>query len=175
MRRGLIVLLVLLVAVQPALLRAQQATVPASSNAAPGAPDNPIVTFEKLGVSLERIKRELGGRPPTRDGTGLKLDFYVEVVGQAPPIQLFTPQELAAGPVPFAPPTHADILNMITKPEFRSPAVPISTLAIMGIQKLVEWQIERAKRQKAEEERRKREEERKRFLEQTRIVIQPPK
>ncbi len=111
---------------------------------------------EALGVSFDRIKRELGERPPSPAIAPLKLDYYVEVIGWAPQIQLFTPEELRAGPVPGGPPTHWEMVDQVfTKPEFKAPAVPISSLAIMGIAKLVQWQANQVKKRRAEEARQK--------------------
>lgn len=167
MRRALAAGLAVTLALQPALVCAQQALPaaapsPRAQAQPPGSAAPPAagtVSFDGLGVSLERIKRELGDREPTKNATPLKLDFYVEVTGIAPPIQLFTKEELAAGPVPGAPPTHWEMVAQMTKPEFRAPAVPIGSLAIMGIAKLIKWEAERQRRRKAEEERLKREEE----------------
>jgi hypothetical protein len=163
MRRRVAVLLVASLAGQPLMLAAQD---PASS--APAQP--PIVrssdappTVESLGVSFDRIKRELRVVPASTTKTPLKLDYYVEVLGIAPAIQLFTPEELRGGPVPGGAPTHAEMLREVwTKPEFKSPSVPISSIAIMGIMKLAHWQAEQAKKRKADAERRAREEELKR-------------
>ncbi|MEW5982724.1 MAG: hypothetical protein AB1806_10175 [Acidobacteriota bacterium] len=144
MRRALVLLIAANVGLQPAVARAQSAPPP---------------SVESLGLSLERIKRGLDERPPTKDPSGLKLDFYVEVTALAPPIPIFQPGELTTGPVPWGAPTHADILNIVTPQAFKSPAVPIGTLAIMGIQQLIKMEMERQKRRKAEEERRKRDDE----------------
>lgn len=166
MRQALAVLLVFLVGFQPAVARATpQAATPQPQRAPtqpPAAAFEPP-TVEALGVSLERIKRELRIQPATVSGdkTPLKLDFYVEVFGIAPEIQLFTPEDFRlTGPVPGAPPTHWEMVRGLwTKPEFKGQSVPISSLAIMGIMKLAQWQVEETKRRKAEAERKKRDEE----------------
>ncbi len=162
MRTALVVLLALAIGLQPVLVCADAQTQTSGGNPRPPDQKSPPETrpsVEALGLSLDRIKRELGDRPATPDENGLKLDFYVEVFALAPPIPIFQPGELTTGPVPWGAPTHADILNVVTPQAFRSPTVPISSLAIMGIAKLIQMEADRAKRRKAEEERRKRNEE----------------
>jgi hypothetical protein len=148
MRRTLAVCLTISLATPPMAAGAAQSPPPQAG------PVRATPSIESLGVSFERIKRELGEKPPSSHRTPLKLDFYVEVTAFAPRIQLFTPEELRAGPVPGGPPTHWEMVDTLwTKPEFRAPAVPISSLAIMGIAKLIQWQAQQAKKRKAEEER----------------------
>jgi hypothetical protein len=191
MQRILAALLVLLIGLQPTLLHAQQsgaasaqaqsprAQTPAASTSQSAPTDVPDI--DALGVSFERIKRLLADRAPSENKSPLKLNYYVEVVALAPRLQLFTREELAptGGPIPWGPPTHADILSLLTPIEFRSPTVPVSSLAILGIMKLAEWEAARMKRIKAEEERKKRdEEERKRqkaLQESGLVVVKPPK
>lgn len=178
MRPVLAALLAILLGLQPAGLWASagatspvQTQQPPSSEAPRGGPppNTPAVSFE-------RIKRELGERPPSTAATPLKLDFYVEVTALAPEFQLFAPGEAVTGPVPGAPPTHADMLNLITKEAFRAPPMALSSLAIIGIKKFVEWEANRLKRKRAEEElQRQKDAERERQRKMSGIVLQPPK
>jgi len=116
-------------------------------------------------------------------GVGLELQlnkragFYVEVQGTAPPILLFQPGELATGPVPYGAPTHSDVLELFTPIEFRSPSMPLSTIAIMGIQKLLAWESNRAREKRAEDARQKRIEAERLRQQKLResIVVSPPK
>ena len=50
-------------------------------------------------MSFARIKRELRTLPPSTAQTPLKLEYYVEVQGLAPPIPIFMPGELTTGPL----------------------------------------------------------------------------
>jgi hypothetical protein len=160
MRRALAALLAFTIGLEPPLLLAQQAGVgAASSPPQTAATGPPAPSLEVMGLSFERIKRELGDRAPSPNATPLKLEYYVEVTALAPTFQLFTPQELAAGPVPGAPPTHWEMVAHVTKPEFRSPSVPISSLAFLVVAKLVQREVDRQKRQKAEAALRLRNEE----------------
>lgn len=179
MRRALAGLLALLVGLQPTMLRAQQGSA-ADASATP-APQRqtppPPINVDAMGISFERIRRGLREKPPSTAKSPLKLEFYVEVVAEAPPILLFQPGELATGPAPFGAPTHRDVLDLLTPIEFKSPSVPVSSIAIMGIQKLIEYESRRARERKAEEARQKRieaERERQRKLKES-IVVQPPK
>ena len=182
MRRVLACVLACLVGFQPAVLWAQGggaagAQVAPASQPPQGAAQALPPPFDALGVSFDRIKRELRQLPPSTASTPLKLEFYVEVQGTAPPILLFKPGELTTGPVPYGAPTHSDVLELFTPIEFRSPSMPLSTIAIMGIQKLLAWESNRAREQKAEEARQKRieaERLRQQKLKES-LVVSPPK
>ncbi len=178
MRPVLAALLAILLGLQPAVIGTSSAGAtsavqtpqpPASQSPQGGPPPNTPA------VSFERIKRELGERPPSTATTLLKLEFYVEVMAQAPEFQLFAPGEAVTGPVPGAPPTHADMLNLITKEAFRAPPMALSTLAIIGIKKFAEWEINRLKRKRAEEElQRQKDAERERQRKMSGIVLRRP-
>lgn len=94
-----------------------------------------------LPVSLERIKRRLLDRPAQQTDL-LRLQYYVEVYGKAPKVDLFAGFDLRHGPVPFTAPTHQDILEMVTPQEFRSPPVDVLT----PLQALFEWLRRQASR-----------------------------
>jgi hypothetical protein len=183
MRHVLACVLACLVGFQPAVLWAQRSGAAGAQVAPAPQPPPPPATqaqpppFDALGVSFDRIKRELRQLPPSTADTPLKLEFYVEVQGTAPPILLFKPGELTTGPVPYGAPTHSDVLELFTPIEFRSPSMPLSTIAIMGIQKLLAWETNRAREKKAEDARQKRieaERLRQQRLKES-IVVSPPK
>jgi hypothetical protein len=190
MQRVLVALLVLLIGLQPAWLHARQPIVAGASSQPPQPPTPAASTpqsaptavpdIDALGVSFDRIKRLLADRAPSENKSPLKLNYYVEVVALAPRIQLFTREELApTGVTPWGAPTHGDIVRLLTPVEFRSPRVPVGSLVVLGIVKLVEWEAARAKRQKAEEDRKQRDDEeraRQKALEQSGlVVVKPPK
>jgi len=183
MRRVLACVLACLVGFQPAVVWAQQgaaASAPVSQHKPrpPGSSQGqPPPDFDALGVSFDRIKRELRLSPPSTVKTPLKLEFYVEVHGTAPPILLFKPGELTTGPVPYGAPTHSDVLELFTPIEFRSPSMPLSTIAIWGIQKLLAWEVNRERERRAEEALQKRNEAervRQQRLKES-LVVSPPK
>lgn len=170
MRKTIAGLLSVLVGFEPAALHAQSAATPAppsGQQAVPKTPDGAEaakssgVNYDLLSSSIARLRRELKELPPSKSYTPLKLDFYVEVVAQAPPILLFTPEEVApAGPVPWGPMTHQEFLDMVTPKEFRSQTLPIGSLIVLGIKQLFTLEKERAKRQKEAEQRKREQDER---------------
>lgn len=186
MHRVLAALLVLVVGVQPALLHARQVDatgaqaqplqVRTPASPTPQTPSTSVPDIEALGLSFDRIKRLLADRAPSQNKSPLKLNYYVEVVALAPTIELFTREELApgAGVIPWGPPTHADIVRLLTPIEFRSPRVDVSSLAILGIMKMAQWEAARVKRYQAEQERLERNEaerRRQKALEDSGLVI----
>jgi hypothetical protein len=110
----------------------------------------PAIDASKLGVSLDRIRRELAPESTeTFRADGLKLNVRVDVFGQAPPID-FVPEDfsLSFGPVPHSAPTHREHLDFVTPQQFRSPTVPVYGLAVWAAQKLAD----RSKKARCEEE-----------------------
>lgn len=144
-RRVLAVLLIAILAM-PALSFAQQQTAPASSGtAAARPPRNAPASDINLPVSLERIRRELIHQVARsrNDSHGLDIRYYVEVYGQAPPLQIFGPEtDLVHGPVPYGGMTHQEFLNLVTPQEFRAPAADLTMLPMA----LAKWLAEREKK-----------------------------
>jgi hypothetical protein len=184
MRRVLACVLACLIGLQPASAWARQGSAAAGSRpgtqppaAAQADPARPIPSVEALGVSFERIKRELRMRPPSTARTPLKLEYYVEVQGLLPQIPIFAPGELTSGPVPYGAPTHADMLDHVTPLAFKSPAIPVSGILMMGVQMLVQWEANRAREERLLKERQtanELERERQRRLKES-LVVSPPK
>lgn len=111
--------------------------------AAGGVQDNPApaVDVSKLGVSVERIGRQLRQTTVREERDGLNLRYVVDVYGTAPRIEFFTRQDnLLSGPVPYGAPTHQDILQVITPQEFRAPAADFGNL--------LRWLADKAKDKK---------------------------
>src|SRR5262245_13617650 len=88
----------------------------------------PNVTPEQLPVSLDRIRREIAQQPRTSD-FALRLEYYIEVYGKAQSIPLF-PEDanLVNGPVPYGGPTHAEVVQLVTPQEFRTPAADLTSV-----------------------------------------------
>jgi hypothetical protein len=95
----------------------------------------------ELPVSIERIRRKLA-QAPRATGGGLRLEYYVEVYGKSPRIDLFTDFDPAVGPVQYGSPTHREFLDLVTPEEFRSPAGDLLTPAMA----LMKWLVERGKK-----------------------------
>jgi len=76
----------------------------------------------RLQAAIEREQRdEIAGVP--------RLRFNIDVLGTAPRIRLFTPEDnLLHGPVPYGAPTHADMIYLATPQEFRAPAMDFNNL-----------------------------------------------
>jgi hypothetical protein len=106
------------------------------------------VDASKMGVDLSRIKRELA-QAQAEEGPDdpLRLRFTVEVVGTAPRIDFLEGFDVN-GPVSYGPPTHREVLDVLTPQEFRSPVVPFYGLAMAAAQKL--WQYNKKRQCEAE-------------------------
>ncbi len=95
------------------------------------------VDVSRLPIDLDRIHRALQASSVREERDGLNLRYFVEVYGQAHPIELFGPDaNLAGGPVPYGAPTHREMLQQMTPQEFRAPAADVSAL--------LRWLLERA-------------------------------
>jgi hypothetical protein len=109
-------------------------SVPVSAQSGPGDPSNgsgttaDAVDVDRLPVNLARIRRELKQAPAgseTRDG--LNLRYFLQIYGSAPQLVLFTPaDDLVRGAVPFAAPSHREIIRVITPKEFSVPVISTS-------------------------------------------------
>ena len=123
-------------AILTAFLLAPPAALARQAN---GSPD----TKNDLPVSLDRIRRELKAQPPIKEKRdGIHLQYYVEVYGHAPQIQLFTPDDnLAWSPVKYGGMTHQEFLNVITPEEFRSPPADLGN----ALGALIKWLTDKKK------------------------------
>lgn len=131
----------------PSSVSAQEPQAPPASPIQTSAPE---IDLTKLGIDLSKIQKGLveGTIEEQRAANGLRIDYRIQVFGQAPVLDLFETFDPVEGPVPFGAPTHRDFLNVVTPQEFRSPPASISNLAFWAIQKL----SERGARQRCEEE-----------------------
>jgi hypothetical protein len=97
----------------------------------PAPPADEKIDPTKLGVDLSKIQKGLF-IAETREkskGDGLHLEFNVQVYGQAPKIEVLNGIDLFNGAVPGTAPSHNQMIEFWTPPIYRSPALPISTLA----------------------------------------------
>ena len=100
----------------PASGQAQTPAVPQSTDPPPQprAAQTSGVDSSRLGVSLDRIRRELAQAPAEQSQDGaMKLSFTVQVVGQAPKIDLLQGFSLN-GPLMYGGPTHREVLDVVT-------------------------------------------------------------
>jgi hypothetical protein len=73
--------------------------------------------FRALGVSLDRIRRELREQPPMKMDSVARLQYHIEVVGRAPRIDIlrgFNIDKTSA--VPYGGMTHAEFLKLTAPP-----------------------------------------------------------
>lgn len=126
MRRVGVLLLVLSVSA-PA-----PAQPPAPAGQAPGSPDAPAaIDPTKLGVSLSRIEKGLAidVERDLRPGNPLRIEYQVQVFGQAPRIDVIGDFNLLHGTVPGAAPSHREMIDFWTPKAFAAPSMPLLSMA----------------------------------------------
>jgi hypothetical protein len=146
----LITLVLIASAALPSSSLAQPPAPPAGGDRGqgPATPSNTTVDVSRLGVSLDRIKRQLAPPPEETSEDGpLRLSFSVQVIGQAPKIDLLQGFSLN-GPMAYGAPTHREVLDVVTPQAYRSPVIPFSALTYWAAQKL--WM--KTKKERCEEE-----------------------
>jgi hypothetical protein len=134
--------LVLLALLIPAPGRAQEpAPAPATGN---------DIDVTKLGVSLSRIQKGLFIAETRQNdgGESLRLEFNVQVYGQAPKIEVLEGLDLFNGAVLGTAPSHRQVIEFLTPTIYRSPTMPVSALALWAATPL--WQ--KFKRARCEKE-----------------------
>jgi hypothetical protein len=117
-------------------------------SAKPPAETSSTVDSSRLGVSLDRIKRELAqAREEQSQDSALKLSFTIQVVGQAPKIDLLQGFSLN-GPMQYGGPTHREVLDVVTPQAYKAPVMPLSAITYWAAQKL----FQKTKKERCEEE-----------------------
>lgn len=172
----------LLLGLHPAIVGAQgtPAGAPAPTPQSPGVSADQVRSAAAAAasvVSLDRIKRGLRQSAPSTAKTPLRLEYYVEVLGVAPPISLFEMDDLSSGRLPYNAPSYADMRNVMTPAEFRAPVVSFSNIARGGARTILDRSAQRARARRVEDARRKAletEHERQQKLRET-VVVAPPK
>lgn len=97
-----------------------------------------------LPVSLDRIRRQLNATTPrTRQSKDrLRLEYYVDVYGRAPRLELFLPTEnVTSAPVMYGGMTHQEFLQVVTPQEFKSPPADIGS----AVAALIKWLSDKQK------------------------------
>jgi hypothetical protein len=120
-RSGLTALLVF------GLAHAAAAQQPAST---PSDSDAPRLDVARLPINLNRINRGLQQTSERAERDGLRIRYSIDVYGTAPRIQVVDPtrDNLLRGPVPYGAPTHQEMLQIMTPPEYRAPVADFSAL-----------------------------------------------
>jgi hypothetical protein len=122
--RALVCVVLFVGLVRPAL--AQDVPAPA-----PPAGERPAIDASKLGVDLARIQKGLRVAESREklSADGLRLDFSIQVYGQAPKIDVLSGVDLFNGGVPGSAPSHNQMIEFWTPQIYRSPTMPVSALA----------------------------------------------
>ncbi len=113
---------------------AQESGVATSQEAPPAVVvDQVKIDASKLGVSMSRIRRGLRiseAREEASSDSPLKLNYQVQVYGAAPRIDIIQDFDIGKrAPLQYGAPTHQDFINQWTPQAYRSPRMPISSLA----------------------------------------------
>jgi hypothetical protein len=117
---AVVIAVVLLLAPSPG---AQQPPAPTKPKASQPPAHTPPPTADSLGVSLKSIRKQLKDMPPPQksSATGMRYDFYVDVLGKRPAIEFFKEFDLSMqSGVRWGGVTHQEILNAITPFPFRN-------------------------------------------------------
>lgn len=127
---------------------------PALAQEPPPAQPNPAadekIDATKLGVSLSKIQKGLfiaDAREKSR-GDAMHLEFNVQVYGTAPKIEVLKGIDLLNGGVPGSAPSHNQMIEFWTPQIYRSPTMPISTLAFWAANEI----FKKSSKSKCEEE-----------------------
>jgi hypothetical protein len=134
-----------------------QAPAAAPTTAESVAADTPSTdTDGDLPVSIERIQRALS-RPPAIRLKGDQSVFRVEVLGKRLTIEEILGPDYLKGPVPRAPMTHQEFLNMVTPKDYQGYAAFSNRegVAVAASSFALKWALQKAihKYQTAHEER----------------------
>jgi hypothetical protein len=123
-------LALLFAALATAGLRAQAPAAPAPDR--DQAATAPAIDATRLGVSMDRIRKGLRASEvrELRTDSPLRLEYQVQVFGTAPVIDAIGDFDIrSSAPIPYGAPTHADFLRQVTPQAYRSPRIPISSMA----------------------------------------------
>ena len=117
---------------------------------APAPAPEPSIDVTKLGVSLKRIQRGLfiAESRDKQGGDAMRLEFNVQVYGQAPKIEVLKGIDLSNGQVPGTAPSHQQVIEYLTPQIYRTPTMPVSALAMWAAQHF--W--EQGKKSRCEQE-----------------------
>ena len=123
---------------------------PALAQESPQPAPEPAIDATRLGVDLSRIQRglRLAESKEKSAADGLRLDFSIQVYGQAPRIEVLNGIDLFNGAVPGTAPSHRQMIEFWTPPIYRQPAMPVSALAAWAANQI--WH--KSKKTRCEEE-----------------------
>ena len=142
MRCALLNLAMLLVLATPGWAQSTTPAVPDGTSSSTAAQDDavPPVDATRIGVSMSRIRQGLrvSEARAQQNPNGLNLQFQVQVFGAAPRINILEGFDIRKGtPTPFGAPTHSDFIAHWTPAAYRSPPVPLTSMAGWALFQLV--------------------------------------
>lgn len=151
MRRTALLLVASLLA-ESALGSVALAQTGQAASGSSGAGRAQALDVDKLPVSVVRVQRQLETLPPYDPSGGLRLNFFVDVYGKSPRLDLFTGIDLSGkGAVQYGPMTHAEFLQFVTPKPFRAPVMDLGSIMFAA----AGWASRRSaeRRQQAEQRR----------------------
>ncbi len=90
------------------------APLDAQAQAIPGPTMADVLEAEELGVSLSRIRRRLDALPSASEARSLlRLNYYVQVYGRTPPLDLFYDFDIHNSPISYGVPLHNEMLAVM--------------------------------------------------------------
>lgn len=108
--------------------------------------------IDRLPVSVVRVRRQLQALPPYDPGTALRLNFYVDVIGKEPTLDIFTGIDLSGrGGVQYGPMTHREFLEFVTPKPFRAPVMDLGSVMAAA----AGWAARRAAERRRQDEQRR--------------------
>ncbi len=114
-------------------------TVRAHAAGIPRSAARPVqVDISKLPIDIARIQRVLQAQQAAeteRRQNPFRLEYYVQVYGKAPELDLLATFDTRNGPVPYSAPTHQEFLNLVTPQEFRA----MQYGGGINLQQLIDW------------------------------------
>jgi hypothetical protein len=140
MRKVIAAALAAALVASPAVALAQEGT-PRPQQASAGRTDQSAPSPADLGISLERVRRELRELPPVTS-TLLRYDFHVDVYGENPKVDFFKDFDLSAGgAVRYGGMTHAEFLEVATPQAYRAPSADLIGLAVWAATQLAKKKL----------------------------------
>jgi hypothetical protein len=135
MRNVVAAVLVAALIASPAVAVGQEGT-PRPRQASPGQQAEQSPSPPDLGISLDRVRKELRELPPVQTNL-LRYDFHVDVYGENPSVDFFKDFDLSAsGAVRYGGMTHAEFLDVTTPQAYKAPPADLISLAVWAASQL---------------------------------------
>jgi hypothetical protein len=141
MRKVVAAALVAVLLASPAVVLAQEGTARSPQAAAGQQPEQKSPSPADLGISLERVRKELRELPPVQTHL-LRYDFHVDVYGESPKVDFFKGFDLSAnGAVRYGGMTHAEFLDVVTPQAYKAPPADLISLAVWAASQLAKKKL----------------------------------